>query len=68
MTVVTIQPLADWMRKTKYKPQHPPVFESEGPTQDDIALALELFEALDDASKDWYGGERFAQRLRARLP
>lgn len=68
MTVV-IKPLpAAWVGKPRFRPLHPPVFPDGDPTPDDLELALELFEALDAESQSWYGGERFAQRLRDRLP
>jgi len=45
----------------KYRPQHPPIFPDcgpEGPTESEKALARELFQLLDDESKDWYRGCR----------
>jgi hypothetical protein len=63
---VRIEPLPAWARATKVRPMHPPVFEGEDPTPDDIALAIDLIEALDADSRAWYG-EALVQRLRARL-
>jgi hypothetical protein len=52
-------PLSGKLRQIskKYRPVHPPVFPDcgeEGPSDSDIALARELFELLDDESKEWY--------------
>jgi hypothetical protein len=63
---VRIEPLPTWVRTTKFKPLHPPVFEADDPTPDDIALALALFAELDAESLAWYG-PAFADRLRAKL-
>jgi hypothetical protein len=64
---VDIKPLADRMRATKFRPMPPPVFDSATPTQADVRLAIELFDALDEASKAWYGGAAFRTRLADRL-
>lgn len=64
---VAIKPLAEWMRRTRFKPLPPPVFDSDNPTPAEVQFALELFGMLDADSQRWYGGERFAQRLRDRL-
>ena len=35
-------------------PQHPPIFPGGEPTTADRELAIELIEALDPESRDWY--------------
>jgi hypothetical protein len=64
MADVNIQPLADWMRRTKCRPCHPPIFGNGEPTAADVSLALALIEALDAESREWYA--QSAKRLRAR--
>lgn len=64
---VNIKPMADWTRKTQFRPLHPPVFPDGEPTQAEVQLALALFAELDDESKTWYGGARFEASLRDRL-
>lgn len=58
MTTCNIKPAPEWIRKHKrFRPMHPPIFTDIGPggvTLADIELARELFEILDDDSKDWY--------------
>lgn len=44
-----IRDLPPWLR-----PMTPPVFPDEPPTNDDRALARELFQALDQESQEWY--------------
>lgn len=54
---VSITPLPAWARKLdpRLRPMHPPIFPGdEDPTQADIDLARELFQALDGESQDWY--------------
>lgn len=34
----------------------PPIFTDGPATEEDVELARELFEALDEESKEWYGG------------
>jgi hypothetical protein len=46
---------------------HPPIFQNGEPTRDDVLLALELVDALDEESREWYGGEALVQRLKAHL-
>jgi hypothetical protein len=46
---------------------HPPIFQNGEPTRDDVLLALELVDALDEESREWYGGEVLVQRLKAHL-
>lgn len=55
-TAVHVIPLPAWARGTRYRPRHPPVFGFHEPDEEDIALALELIQALDDESRDWYAG------------
>lgn len=56
MTTVEIKPVPEWMRKTpvKWWPLPPPIFLDCPPSDDDIELARELFEALDPESQTWY--------------
>jgi len=67
MSEVSISPLATWARTAKYRPCPPPIFPDGDPTPADIRLALALFDELDSASQDWYGGRAFVERLQARL-
>ena len=58
MTVCII-PMPDKFRKIpkRLQPYHPPIFTDcgpGGPSDDDKALARELFKALDAESQDWY--------------
>jgi hypothetical protein len=51
--------MPEWMRKIRsiYRPLAPPIFVdigTEGVTPEDIALARELFNILDEESKEWY--------------
>jgi hypothetical protein len=68
MTTVSIKPLPHGFRSVPRRLWcgHPPMFDGE-PTRDDIALAIELLEALDPDSFDWYGGAETIARLRERL-
>lgn len=66
MSEVHIEPLAPWMRKTRFRAMHPPVFPAGPPTRDDAELALALIAELDDESRAWYG-DALIERLRARL-
>lgn len=56
MTTVIIKPMSEWMRKTptRWWPMPPPIFPDGPPTEEDIALARELFAALDPQSQEWY--------------
>jgi len=61
---VCIRPLPESYRKIspRLRPVHPPIFQDcgpGGPSKADIALARELFELLDDESKEWYGNCSF---------
>jgi hypothetical protein len=60
MATVSIRPLPMGYREIlpRFRPQHPPIFDGE-PTAEDVALARELFEALDLESQQWYGGSEF---------
>lgn len=56
---VSIIPMPEKFRNIpeKFRPIHPPIFTDcgpGGPTDDDKALARELFKALDAESQDWY--------------
>ena len=62
---VHVEPLADWMRKTRYRPVHPPIFCNDNPGREQIGLALALIDALDAESQAWYATT--AERLRERL-
>jgi len=60
MKKISIYPMPEMYRKIskKYRPGPPPIFRDCGkdePTPEDIELARELFQLLDDESKDWYG-------------
>ena len=63
---VHIEPLPTWARKTKFRPQPQPMFDTADPTPAEVELALALFDELDPASRAWYGGAEFVERLRAR--
>lgn len=61
MAIVTLRPMPHAYREipNKFRPQHPTIFDGD-PTPADIALARELFEALDPDSQEWYrGGSAF---------
>jgi hypothetical protein len=68
-TTVNIKPLPHGFRSVPRRLWcgHPPIFPDGEPTRDDVALAIELLEALDPDSFDWYGGEKTIARLRERL-
>lgn len=54
---VVIEPMPLGYRSipAKFRPQHPPIFHGEGtPTDADVALARDLFQALDPESQAWY--------------
>jgi len=62
MTTINILPMPENIRKIpkKWRPQHPPVkiFENcgpDGPTPEEIEEAREIFNLLDEESKDWWG-------------
>lgn len=61
MSTINIAPMPANIRAIpkKWLPMHSPVFPDGPPTDADIALARELFDLLDDESKEWYGGDRF---------
>ncbi len=57
MAIVSVEPLPVRYRKipARLRPGTPPIFpDDEEPTQADIDLARELFQALDGDSQDWY--------------
>lgn len=59
MTTACIIPLPEKYRKIpkKYRPQAPPIFQGCGDggiSESDRDLARELYQILDDESKDWY--------------
>jgi hypothetical protein len=59
MRDVTIKPLSELLREPrfrKWRPRPAPIFAGydSPPTDDEIALARELFALLDDESKNWY--------------
>ncbi len=59
MTVVCVNPMPEKFRAIpkKWLPGCPPIFKecgSGGPSEDDKALARELFKALDPQSQEWY--------------
>jgi len=58
MNTVNVAPMPEYLRKVRpiYRHCPPPVFPDGQPTADEITLARELFAALDDASRKWYGG------------
>lgn len=61
MGTVNIQPMPMSYRELKrFRPMPPPIFPDGPPTDDDIELARELFQALDPESQEWYrrGGSR----------
>ena len=64
---VSIKPLPSGFRSIAPRLwcQHPPIFPDGEPSRDDIALAIELIEALDDESRAWYA--RSLEHLRDRL-
>lgn len=54
MATVTIRPLDELLRAhPRFWPQLPPIFGGP-PSDEDRALALELWRALDPASQCWY--------------
>jgi hypothetical protein len=55
MATVNIVPIPDGFRRhpERWWPCYPPIFEGEV-TQEDRELALELWRALDAASRRWY--------------
>ena len=69
MAEVHIAPMPASVRQIhcRWRPLHPPIFQNGEPTRDDILLALELVDALDEESREWYGGEALRDRLKARL-
>ncbi len=60
MGYVQISPMPQKYRgiPKRLRPVHPPIFVDYGPnevrTEEDIKLAKELFELLDEESKEWY--------------
>jgi len=71
MTTISIEPMPESIRKIpkKWRPQHPPLsfFSDCGPgepTKKDYQIALEIFEALDSESQDYWGGESTKAYLR----
>jgi hypothetical protein len=56
MATVHIEPMPVAYRhlSPEYRPGCPPIFPDGDPTRADVALAHELYEALDDESKAWY--------------
>lgn len=66
MREVTIYPLSEMLRAPrfrKWRPSPAPIFPSytTPPTDEELALARELFALLDDESREWYrsrGGNR----------
>ena len=55
--MVNVIPLPRWARKlpARWRPQHPPIFDTESPSPEDRALAEALIDALDRESQAWYG-------------
>ena len=66
MARIKIKPIPLGWRKIpkRLRPGLPPIFDGV-PTREDIALAIELIEALDPESAEWYA--RSLAELRARL-
>ena len=64
---VNVATMPAWMRGKRFIPIHPPIFDTATPSHEDIALAVELLEALDDESRIWFGGAKAIERLKARL-
>ena len=63
MATVTISPLSEPLRqhatrwpRPRFLPSPPPVFSGGAPTDQDRALALALWRALDPISRRWYVG------------
>lgn len=55
-----------------FRPMHPPIsfFQDCGPgepTKEDCQIALEIFDALDPESRDWWGGESRRASLQKRI-
>ena len=69
MAEVHVEPMPARVRQIpcRWRPMHPPVFQNGEPTRGDILLALELIDALDEESREWYGGDALVQRLKAHL-
>ena len=70
MATVSVLPMPASFRDIprRLRPGHPPIFpDGNEPTPADVALALDLFAALDVESFEWYGGTAAVERLRARL-
>jgi len=60
MTIIHVKPMPEVYKKfsMKFRPGIPPIFkdfETTGITDDDRQLARDLFQLLDDDSKQWYG-------------
>lgn len=64
--MVNVTPMSTALRAIpkRWRPNHPPIFDGP-PTRDDIVLAVELIEALDDESRAWYA--RSLESLRKSL-
>lgn len=56
MIEVSMSPAPSWLSKVspEFWPCCPPVFQGGEPTDDDVALAHELFAALDPLSQSFY--------------
>ncbi|MBN3789707.1 hypothetical protein [Burkholderia sp. Ac-20353] len=69
MREVQIKPLPAEMRGKKFRPMPQPIFAgyNSDPTQEEIELAIALFEELDPESQEWYGGAHFVERMREKL-
>mgnify|MGYP003423323568 FL=1 len=64
---VQIVPIPEWYASrgiTRFLPMPPPIFPDGDPTADDVRLALELIESLDDQSRAWYGSREDSLRRR----
>ncbi len=61
MATINIVPLPLYWRgkSSTFRPNPPPLYTDGPPTEDDIALARELFQALDEESKDWYRSHKY---------
>ncbi len=58
MTAVNVFPIPEAYRGLRFQPMPPPIFSDDDPAADDIALARELFQALDTESQHWYRSYR----------
>jgi hypothetical protein len=64
MATVNFVPLSNFWRgkSLKFSPMPPPIYQDGPATKDDIALARELFQALDPESQEWYRFHGYGRR------